>query len=123
MRNGSAVQGVGTIAISLGTEGKVENGSVVPASSTQELSVKIHNFFMVKEVPYHSPPQSSSTGMEIDEDLFDTAQTLEMPTGVTSVLNNTSSMFTPGHNNPFMNMGGHPVTLNSSNQAGNANLL
>ncbi|KAK8011819.1 hypothetical protein PG989_000079 [Apiospora arundinis] len=58
MRNGSSVQGVGTIVISLGTEGKVENGSVVPASSKQELSVKVHNFFMVKEVPYHTARRS-----------------------------------------------------------------
>ncbi|KAM3447864.1 hypothetical protein MY3296_008319 [Beauveria thailandica] len=72
---GSSSKGVATIAISLSDEATIENGRTVPIGNKYQFSVNLDNMFHFKKerVLPHSPPQSSSTGFEILEDIFSVA--------------------------------------------------
>ncbi|KAM3427770.1 hypothetical protein MY4824_009226 [Beauveria thailandica] len=72
---GSSSKGVATIAISLSDEATIENGRTVPIGNKYQFSVNVDNMFHFKKerVLPHSPPQSSSTGFEILEDIFSVA--------------------------------------------------
>lgn len=100
MRGLSAI-GTATIAISVGNESKIMGGKAVPDPGKYELSIKIHNFFVAKLVPYHSPAQASATGFEIDDEMFADAESLTAPSGMGSTYESTASAFSGGMLNPF----------------------
>ncbi|KAM0809307.1 hypothetical protein AB5N19_09650 [Seiridium cardinale] len=104
--NGRSAYGVATIAISVAVEGKI-----------------LHNFFTLKTVDYHSPPQSSSTGMELDADMFEITESLGMPAGVGPLLNMTSSAFVPGNLNPFANLAPPAPNVMMGTQSDNSQLF
>ncbi|OAP53811.1 hypothetical protein AYL99_11997 [Fonsecaea erecta] len=48
----------------------------VPANNKYKLGIKIHNVFHIRKLLYHSPPLSSATGFEVDDDIFNEAESL-----------------------------------------------
>jgi hypothetical protein len=53
---GMSSMGLASIAISISSETRMEGGKMVPVEGQYELSVKIHNMFHIKKVPYNRPP-------------------------------------------------------------------
>ena len=93
--------GMGTIAISIGNESRVEGGKLIPDGGKYELSVKIHNMMHMKKTTYHSPPQSASAGFEVSDDIFAEAEILDTNASTVSTFDATSSAFSGGGANPF----------------------
>ena len=122
MLSGSSSMGVGTVAISIASESKQENGRMIPNPGKYDLSVKIHNMFHIKKVDYHSPPQASSTGFEIPDDIMSSAESLDSVSNLGSVLGATSSAFASGGINPFHNVTAS-MGVNSATGAGQHNIL
>jgi len=104
MLNELSSMGAGTVAISIANTAEVKNGDLVSAGDKYELSVKIHNMFHMKKVPYHSPPQSAATGFEVTEDMFKDVEELAPVSNMTTLLNSTSAAFGNQAPNPFFNM-------------------
>ena len=103
MLSGMSSMGVATIAVSIGNESKLEGGKMIPDPSKYEFSIKIHNMLHLKRVSYHSPPQSSSTGFEVPDELMNMAESLEPVSNVGAMFTDTSSAFASTGANPFFN--------------------
>ncbi|KAG5916585.1 hypothetical protein E4U61_003498 [Claviceps capensis] len=67
--NGKSSLCQATIAISTAFTGKLSGSTIVKDGDACDMSIKVHNAFHIKTVDYRSPPQSSSTGFELTEDL------------------------------------------------------
>lgn len=120
---GHSSMGVATIAISISDEVTITEGKPVASGTKYQFSIKLHNMFHMKNVPYRSPPQASATGFEVSDDMFEMAESLSTPSVTSAAFNDTAGMFTPGNINPFasasMNMSGG----SSAKPYGDAKLL
>ncbi|KAH7001760.1 hypothetical protein B0J12DRAFT_692603 [Macrophomina phaseolina] len=97
---GSSV-GLGTFAISTSANYKIVNEQVVAIKDSFELSIKCHNMFHLMSRNYHGPPQSASTGFEIQDDIFAEAEVLHKPAAMEQVFSGSADMFGPTSINPF----------------------
>lgn len=122
MISGGSSFGAASIAVSIGSESKMEGGKLIPDPGKYELSIKIHNMFHSKKVFYHSPPQSSATGFEVDQDIFDDAEVLVQSSNTSSAFDSTSSAFSGGAVNPFFGVNA-AVSQNSASGQGTNGLI
>lgn len=101
---GSSSMGVATVAISVGNNTKMQDGKLVPIAGEEEFSIKIHNMLHLAKVPYSSPPQSAANGFDVSQDIYDTAESLTMPSGMTGMFSQTAGAFGESNMNPFANV-------------------
>jgi len=121
MMGNKSSMGVATIAISIGSNTKMQDGKMVPVPNEEEFSIKIHNMLHLKKVPYSSPPQSAANGFDVTEDVYASAESLSMPSGMSSMFSATASAFTDQSMNPFMNASSS--AMNNPTGKGSTNLL
>ncbi|KAK1828583.1 hypothetical protein QBC39DRAFT_264826, partial [Podospora conica] len=72
-----------TIAISTAFNGKLVGNSIVKDGEGCDMSIKVHNAFHMAVVDYRSPPQTSSTGFELTDDLIGKSEFLKADLGTT----------------------------------------
>ncbi|SCV57690.1 uncharacterized protein FFB14_15275 [Fusarium fujikuroi] len=76
---GSKSYCVTTLAIWILNEATIQERRVTTSGNTHQFSYQLQDVIHLKRVSYRSPPQASSSGFEISEDILNQAENLSAP--------------------------------------------
>ncbi|SCO24007.1 unnamed protein product [Fusarium fujikuroi] len=76
---GSKSYCVTTLAIWILNEATIQERRVTTSGNTHHFSYQLRDVIHLKRVSYRSPPQASSSGFEISEDILNQAENLSAP--------------------------------------------